>query len=446
MGYFYRVLSTKAPRVKPFPPAFPGANAHTRPWGWAFIAAAFLAPFFFLTYGFATQYTAGLASVPTITFAWERHIPFWPWTIVPYWSIDLLYGLALWLCTTRAELVALVWRLVTVQSLSVGCFLLFPLRFSFERPATDGFFGYLFDVLMGFDKPFNQAPSLHIGLLVILWIVFARHSRGGLLYLVHAWFFLIGVSVLTTYQHHFLDVPTGALAGAFAAWLWPHPETAPWRLQCKGHPIGYFWLAAAGLCALPSGWGGAWLWCLWPALSFGLVAFHYLFGGAHGFQKTGPYPTAASLLLHGPYMAVAWLNSRLWTLRKPADNCILDGLWLGRHPTARHLRRQGYTRYFDVAAELPAPCAQGWAGMPLLDLIPPTPQQLEAAADALERARTEKTLVCCALGYGRSAMVVAAWLLRTGRCREAQAAKALILAARPESRLCLTTLQQVRPA
>lgn len=79
----------------------------------------------------------------------------------------------------------------------MACFLLWPLRFTFERPPLDGTFGLMFDVLMGFDKPFNQAPSLHITLLVIIWAMFANHTRGlfwrGLL---HGWMGLIGISVL----------------------------------------------------------------------------------------------------------------------------------------------------------------------------------------------------------------------------------------------------------
>jgi hypothetical protein len=48
----------------------------------------------------------------------------------------------------------------------VTFFVLTPLRFSFEpKPETHGLAGFLFDALAGFDKPFNQAPSLHIALL-----------------------------------------------------------------------------------------------------------------------------------------------------------------------------------------------------------------------------------------------------------------------------------------
>ena len=138
-----------------------------------------------------------------MAMAWERAIPLWPWTIVPYWSIDLLYGVSLFLCASRAELNAHAKRLLAVTLLSCLCFLLFPLRFGFERPPLDGVFGRMFDLLMGFDKPFNQAPSLHIGLLLVLWLRYWQHTPPRWLWLLHGWFALIGVSVLTTWQHHF---------------------------------------------------------------------------------------------------------------------------------------------------------------------------------------------------------------------------------------------------
>ena len=124
-------------------------------------------------------------------------------------------------------------RLLTAQVICITCFLLWPLRFTFDRPALDGLFGMMFDVLMGFDKPFNQAPSLHITLLVVLWACFAQHASGFWRAVVHIWFWLIGLSVLTTWQHHFIDVPTGMLAGFLCLWLWPSEGSSPlfaWRL------------------------------------------------------------------------------------------------------------------------------------------------------------------------------------------------------------------------
>lgn len=196
-------------------------------WKRAVLWLLLLAPLFFGTYGFATWATAQRADVGSVVFGWEHLIPLWPWTIVPYWSIDLLYGLSLLACATRRELDTHGRRLLTAQAIAVTCFLLFPLRFSVDRPAQDGMFGWMFDVLMGFDKPFNQAPSLHITLLVVLWVCFAAHSRGFWKLLVHGWFALIGLSVLTTWQHHFVDLPTGVLAGWLCVWLWPDHGPSP---------------------------------------------------------------------------------------------------------------------------------------------------------------------------------------------------------------------------
>ena len=58
----------------------------------------FLGPFFFASYGLANYLAARRSQVPSIVFDWEHAIPFWAWTIVPYWIIDALYGISLFLC------------------------------------------------------------------------------------------------------------------------------------------------------------------------------------------------------------------------------------------------------------------------------------------------------------------------------------------------------------
>src|SRR5436190_6062929 len=148
-----------------------------RPWKRACVWLAFLAPFFLLTYGGANALAVHRHAIPSIVFAWERHIPFVPWTIVPYWSLDLFYGLSVFVCATRDELDAHGCRLLTAQLLGVGCFVLFPLKFAFTRPVCLGVAGLMFRPLMRFDRPFNQAPSLHIALLVILWPLYATHAQ-----------------------------------------------------------------------------------------------------------------------------------------------------------------------------------------------------------------------------------------------------------------------------
>lgn len=399
-----------------------------------------LGPLFFASYGFANWFSGQRDDVGSLVFTWESQIPLWPWTIVPYWSIDLLYGLSFLLPACRREMDRHALRLLAAQVICILCFLLWPLRFTFERPALDGTFGLMFDVLMGFDKPFNQAPSLHITLLVIIWAMFANHTR-GLLWrgLLHLWMVLIGVSVLTTWQHHFIDLPTGALAGFLCLWLLPLQGDTPlrqmhlsrdprrWRLALR------YSLGAFACTALAVNLGGAWLWLFWPAVALAMVALNYLLFGAGGFQKqaNGRLSPAATVLL-APYLLGAWINSRLWTYSQPAPSQVVEGIYLGRLPASKDL--EGFTALVDLCAELPLQRKPAhYCSLPSLDLVAPDVLTCQRAAAAIERLRHHgPLLVCCALGYSRSATAVAAWLLHSGRCKDVNAAVELIRQARPK--------------
>ncbi|WP_252092045.1 phosphatase PAP2/dual specificity phosphatase family protein [Pseudomonas sp. MWU13-3659] len=432
-----------------------------------------LGPFFFLSYGLSNTYTAGRDDIGSLVFAWEHRMPLWPWTIIPYWSIDLLYGLSFLLPLTRREMDRHALALLTAQFISVACFLLWPLRFTFERPELSGLFGWLFDVLMGFDKPYNQAPSLHIALLVIIWTMFARHTHQRLWrWLVHGWMGLIGLSVLTTWQHHFIDVPTGALAGFVCLWLWPRQGALPWQAARLAHDPKRWRLAlryglgGALLAIIAFKLGHAVLWLLWPAMSLLLVGMNYAVFGAGGFQKDedGRLSIAATCLL-APYLMAAWANSRLWTWRHPQPDEVCEGVYLGRIPGRGEA--PSFAGIIDLSAELPCPSAprlsvasnDAFAGkpaptqatrppvgaglpanrsprhyhnLPTLDLVAPDSQLLRQAAKAIEDLRRHgPLLVCCALGYSRSASAVAAWLVLSGRCNDVDEAEALIRKTRP---------------
>jgi membrane-associated phospholipid phosphatase len=213
------------------PPRISMAEAG-RPWGLALLLLAGMGVLFFSSYGLANWLASQRESVPYFYFGWERRIPFVPWSIVPYWSIDLLYGISFFLWSSRTALLTHVKRLLAAQVISVACFIAFPLRFAFGRPTAEGLPGLLFTLLGGFDKPFNQAPSLHISLLVILWVAYAAHVGGLWRWQLHLWFALVGFSVLTTYQHHFIDVPTGWLVGWLCVFAFPLPSPRG-RFQAK---------------------------------------------------------------------------------------------------------------------------------------------------------------------------------------------------------------------
>ena len=401
---------------------------------------AFLAPFFYLTYGLANWLASRRDDVGSIVFSWEHSIPFVAWTIVPYWSINLFYGLSLLLNDNRQGVDRLAGRYLTAQLVAVTCFILFPLTATFVRPETTGLPGFMFAVLGGFDKPFNQAPSLHIALLVIIWDHW-RHRLGRLLLpLWHGWCFLIGASVLTTWQHHFIDIPTGALLGFFALWLFPRNGELPFSgarptSDAKARRLALFYALGAVLALAAAAFGAFFsavaLFLLWPALALAIVALAYAGAGSKVFQKSadGSITLACRLLLL-PYRLGARTNIWTWTRKLAPQVAVADSVFLGRFPTASEA--SGFGTVIDLAAELerPAGATCRWIAFPMVDLLPPPLMVQQQAAGALEKARRDGTvLVCCALGFQRSAGVVAEWLVVTGRARTPARAREMLSAA-----------------
>ncbi|OFV90911.1 MAG: hypothetical protein A3H95_10825 [Acidobacteria bacterium RIFCSPLOWO2_02_FULL_64_15] len=137
-------------------------------------------------------------------FEWERNIPFVPVMILPYVSIDALFAAAPFLCRNQTEPGVLAKRVVLAILIAGICFLAVPLRFAFERPAVHGWLGTVFQALGAGDRPFNLFPSLHITFCVILADLYARRTRGIVCAMCLAYFGLIGLSTLLTYQHHIL--------------------------------------------------------------------------------------------------------------------------------------------------------------------------------------------------------------------------------------------------
>ena len=441
---------------------------------------ALVGALFYTSYGLSNHYAASLAYVPEVAFAWERGIPFWAWTIVPYWSLNLMYAAAFFLCRNAREQNCYVARLVSAQIVATTCFIVFPLHFSWPKPPTDGLSGWLFDSLVAFDLPYNQAPSLHIALSIIVgafyWTRFPKIRLPLLL-----WQSLLALSVLATYQHHFIDVSTGALLGWLVLWAIPQHGVSPFKRQdlfavqpaeqtgylktasceaklssnkAKTSPatrsreikIAMLYLASAVLSALPSLFDGAWLWMLWVSVSLSVVAFAYLTGNAAVFQKqaNGSLSAAATILLL-PYLVGVRLNMAYWLRGKAKTARVRNDIWIGSILSVS----DNFPAVLDVCAEYPRPRYRGaYRTLPLLDMVAPSENDLMQAASLLEALRRQhgKVLTCCALGYGRSAAVVLTWLLVYGSCRDLAQATAELKQARPQMVLPPETAKAVEAA
>ncbi len=105
----------------------------------------FLVPLFYATYGFANWWATTRVSVPSVAFDWERMVPFWPWTIFPYWTINVFYALSLFLSRSKHTLDRHALRLMTATLAACGCFIAWPLHFSHGQPQVDGSPAFLFN-------------------------------------------------------------------------------------------------------------------------------------------------------------------------------------------------------------------------------------------------------------------------------------------------------------
>ncbi len=410
-----------------------GEHKEPRPWKAAVLWLAILGPLFFLVYGFTNWFTAQRDDVPSFYYAWEQGMPFVPQLMLPYMSIDLFFAASMFLFYTRRELDQHARRIIAAIIISAIGFLLFPLQFAFERPPVDGFNGYLLELLTGFDKPFNQAPSLHISLLMLLWVVYARHFSGLWRQLMHVWFALIGLSVVLVYQHHVIDVFTGFAVGIVCLYLFPNDGWKITEIEITGDPqrrnIGWRYASAAGLSLLAAVYWQGWVWLLmWPAAALLAVAAGYLLLDVSVFQKhSGRHSFAASWLL-APYLFGAWLSYRLFTRGYPASVALTDDLFIGRLPRAGESEQAPWHSVVDLTAEFSSSVAgKQYHNLPLLDLVVPDANTLRQLAQLIEQARLAgPVLVHCALGASRSTAAVIAWMVQHGHATDIAHAESII--------------------
>lgn len=418
-------------------------DTDTRPWGEAALWLLFLGPFFFLLYGGAGWIASLQPGVTSHAFGWEAGIPFVPGMIVPYWSLDLFFAASLFLCRDRQSLRRHAGRIVFVIVVAAACFVLFPMRFGFDRPPVDGLYGVMFGLLEQFDRPFNQAPSLHIALLTVLWPVYHRASRGLANLAIHAWFVLIGASVLLTWQHHMIDVPTGALLGLVALSLIPDALSrrssvpAGWEREARRQiGIRYRLGCLACLALTPVALPGSLL-LLWPAASLAIVAAAYAWGGAGLLGKDDGVLSLPARLALAPYRFGAKAFVRLQALFDAPWHEVAPNLLVGRLLTRREARQaidEGVVAVLDLTAEFaetPTLLRLPYLNLPVLDLTAPSPDELRRAARFIERHRQRgRVYVHCALGYGRSACVAAAVMLAAGDADSVAPAIRLVRSAR----------------
>ena len=376
---------------------------------------------FIVVYGGCNRFTATRTDVGTCFLEWERSLPFVPWLIIPYWSLDLFFCGAFFLCKNRAELRLLTLRLVVVVLASAVFFLLFPMRFGWARPEPHGWTAPLFRALYANDLPYNLAPSLHISLRSLVWVAYGARLRGWLRASVKVWFILIGISTLLLWQHHLLDVATGFLMAWSVKALIPATPRREVPSTLFHRKIAAVIGTLATLFALLATKGSGWLFFGWLSVAFGIVSLAYARRDARFFGRENGTLTPAAEWCLLPWLLLGRAFQHRY-LKGPPSRQIAPGILLGRRHTAAEaeaLLASGPLAVLDLRAEGNAPAAfrerAVFCNIPLLDMVPPTAGAVREALEFIRAQQSERTvLVHCQLGLFRSATVMAAWLVESG--------------------------------
>ena len=406
---------------------------------------ALCGPWFFIAYGFANWFTSRSTDVGTWYWEWEKHVPFVPELVVPYWSLDLLFVGAFFLPRTRSELRLLGTRIFTLITLSCVCFLIWPLKFDLPRPFPTGWTAPLFRALYANDLPFNLAPSLHIGLRCLFWISYGRHLRGWPRTAMRWWFITIGASTLLVWQHHLMDVVTGFLMAYAIVALLPDCAAQPgprWvgKTSASSRHLALRYGTGALVCMLLALPGGSWLWFGWPAIALALTALAYATANPRWLQKCSGTPTPAAEWILLPVTLIARVWQMRWLRTQPASHEIAPGVFFGRQLTdseaGAFLTAHPNLAVIDLTAEskeaTPFREDARYFSLPMLDLTEPDAETRAKACDIIRDHLTHgPVFIHCLLGLGRSAHIAAAWLLTSGRCKDEDEAVAAIRALVP---------------
>lgn len=157
------------------------------------------------------------------------------------------------------------------------------------------------------------------------------------------------------------------------------------------------------------------------ASNFLVLGVAYLFKFPRIFMKRTDgkiHPVSFAFFL--PIHLLNWVSFQLATCSAgyAPRHEIAANLWLGRKPKgheAAEMKANARWEVIDMTAEFPA--CEGVRGLrylclATLDHTAPTPAQINRAIDFIQQQISRgPILVHCALGHGRSATVVAAWML-----------------------------------
>lgn len=186
----------------------------------------FILIFFVILYKGAEFYAYTVDNVPSYFMDWERNIPFLPIFMLPYMTTQVFFLATIFLEKNESSLKLLIKRAAFLIAVSTALFVIFPMKFYFPKPEVDNQILRSFFYILGkIDSSFNQCPSLHVSFAFLSAEVYCREFKSKFLKsLFGIWGFLLAISVLFVYQHHFIDFVGGTLMFLITCILFPRKK------------------------------------------------------------------------------------------------------------------------------------------------------------------------------------------------------------------------------
>lgn len=369
---------------------------------------------FQLTYPYTAAYASSLAAVPSFVFDFEQYLPFIPWMILPYMSSGLFFCLVPFYCGQKRELLCYAKRFTFVTLIAVLCFLLFPLRFSFDRPQIENpLFNIFFSFLKEYDSPFNQAPSLHVAYATLFWSVLRWKFNGWKKIILGIWLLLMGLGTLTVYQHHLIDLLTACILVQVSFILFPNKEWGRNQQPTNSYYlIGWIFTLLAFLC---EGYVLPLIVFAWVALVCFAVGYNYLRGNTRFLKDNRGRIPLIKKVFYAPYQFVYRLMWRFFRKKNnPPLMELLSRCYVGPRLSASELIALGLGYnlvVFDLAAELEEVKLLGgmekYYSFPLLDIAEIDVNDAHVIIEAMVSAyrkldEHENMIIHCTMGYSRS--------------------------------------------
>ncbi|HKA79908.1 MAG TPA: phosphatase PAP2 family protein [Xanthobacteraceae bacterium] len=153
---------------------------------------------------------------------WELAIPFWPFMIVPYLSMFVLFLMPP-LQLDAFELRALVRRLLVASLIGGIVFLVLPAQLGFAERTDAGIWQGVYDTIYRLDNRYNTVPSFHVIYTASILLAFMAVATAPLRRIYLAWLVIVCASTVLTHRHHLADVAAGLAIAVGVRAVFPRP-------------------------------------------------------------------------------------------------------------------------------------------------------------------------------------------------------------------------------